>query len=338
MIMEVTVEDEIAGAEKVRPHVVILGAGASRAACPSGDRHGRILPLMADFSKLVGVGDLLASWGLNPEANIEDSYSLLHFSGQQDRLEQLNEIIFDYFDGLELPAKPNIYDHLILSLREKDVVATFNWDPFLIQACLRNSSSGLSVPRLAFLHGNVLSGFCAEHMTYGVRGNMCSRCAAPLAATPLLYPVNEKNYSGDRSIGAQWELLRAHLAEASMITVFGYGAPKSDVEAMSLMSEGWGHPHERTMEQNEFITRDTELTVKKSWDRFIYSHHYEIHDDFYDSWIAKHPRRTVEAFRQQFLEAKFIADNPIPRELDFPGLWDWYSRFKAPERDLQLRS
>ena len=36
-----------------RPHVVILGAGASAAAFPKGDRNGRRLPLMDDLVQVV---------------------------------------------------------------------------------------------------------------------------------------------------------------------------------------------------------------------------------------------------------------------------------------------
>lgn len=35
--------------ENLRPHVVLLGAGASRAAFPSGEETGKHLPLMNDF-------------------------------------------------------------------------------------------------------------------------------------------------------------------------------------------------------------------------------------------------------------------------------------------------
>ena len=41
------------------PHVVILGAGASRAATPQGDRKGQTLPVMNDLVQTVGIGKLL---------------------------------------------------------------------------------------------------------------------------------------------------------------------------------------------------------------------------------------------------------------------------------------
>src|SRR5690606_15518370 len=41
------------------PHVVILGAGASIAACPNGDRNGRILPSLQNVQETVGLDDLI---------------------------------------------------------------------------------------------------------------------------------------------------------------------------------------------------------------------------------------------------------------------------------------
>jgi len=38
----------------VSSHTFILGAGASRAAFPNGDKFGRALPLMCDFVDVLG--------------------------------------------------------------------------------------------------------------------------------------------------------------------------------------------------------------------------------------------------------------------------------------------
>jgi hypothetical protein len=46
-----------------RPHVVILGAGASLAAFPNGDKHGRKLPLMWNIVDVVGLSPLLDNAG-----------------------------------------------------------------------------------------------------------------------------------------------------------------------------------------------------------------------------------------------------------------------------------
>jgi hypothetical protein len=41
---------------------------------------------------------------------------------------------------LELPDHPTVYDHLLLSLRKKDAIFTFNWDPFLLMRTLEISA------------------------------------------------------------------------------------------------------------------------------------------------------------------------------------------------------
>jgi len=239
--MEMSAADEVAAVKIKRPHVVVLGAGASRACCPQGDKFGRVLPLMVDFATSVGLVNLLESWGCDPSGNFEDTYSELHDAGEHEKLEHLNEIIEEYFGGLALPDHPTLYDHLVLSLRETDIIATFNWDPLLLQAYRRNCI-GLSMPQLAFLHGNLSVGFCERDGVSGMAGANCSRCGQPFDRTPLLYPVRHKNYANDKAIASQWELLKHGFRNAFMITIFGYSGPKTDQEAIAAMREAWGKP------------------------------------------------------------------------------------------------
>ena len=58
------------------PHVVVVGAGGSRAACANGDKNGRRLPVMADLSDIVGLGPLLENAGFAAETalNFEALY------------------------------------------------------------------------------------------------------------------------------------------------------------------------------------------------------------------------------------------------------------------------
>lgn len=116
-----------------------------------------------------------------------------------------------------------------------------------------------------------------------------------------------------------------------MITIFGYSGPKTDKAAIAAMKEAWGEVDQRYMEQTAFITLQSDAEITSNWEQFIHTHHYEIQNNFYDSWIAKHPRRTGEAHLNQFYEGKFISDNPIPKELGFPELWEWYRQFKSAE-------
>src|SRR4051794_26896985 len=75
--------------------------------------------------------------------------------------------------------------------------------------------------------------------------------------------------------------------------------PKTDAEAIDAMSSAWGKPAERALEETDFITLQSQEEVRDAWKRFIHSHHYEVTDDFFDSWIAQHPRRTGEAYLAQ---------------------------------------
>ncbi|MBI3307314.1 MAG: hypothetical protein HYZ84_05900 [Candidatus Omnitrophica bacterium] len=209
-----------------------------------------------------------------------------------------------------------------------------------MQAYLRNSRAGLSLPKLVFLHGNVSVGCCEMDKTEGLVGKPCKKCNQPYKTVPLLYPILKKNYAANLFISEQWLLLKRSFKNAFMITIFGYSGPKADQEAIAAMKDAWGISGQRSMEQTAFIIRpgQKEDEIHQAWDAFIHSHHYEIYEDFYDSWIAKHPRRTGEAYINQYLDAQFIEDNPIPKEEDFQNLWKWFEQFKDAETRMPPRA
>jgi len=333
---EVSVEDEIAQVTIERPHIVILGAGASRAALPQGDRHGNIAPLMLNLVDVVGLRLLLQERHIAyHEGNFEDLFSSLEREGRDTDLRAIEAALTGYFSRLELPMEPNLYDHLILSLRRKDLIATFNWDPLLLQAYRRLGGSSAELPRLAFLHGNVAIGYCADHRTTGLRDDACSVCGRERTPAPLLYPIAEKNYAQNEFIKNEWSLLEHGLRNAFMVTIFGYSAPRSDTEAVHIMKKAWGKNEDRSLEQIEFISVQPADELRENWGDFIHSHHYEVHQDFYESWIANHPRRTGEAYWNQYLEAKFIDDNPLPRDEGWRELRAWFDSMVIPEKAAQ---
>jgi hypothetical protein len=104
---------------------------------------------------------------------------------------------------LELPTEPTIYDSLVLALRPKDLIASFNWDPFLTQAFLRNNQI-TELPNCAFLHGNVSIGYSAEDGRAGPAGARHRVTGNYYAPTPLLFPVTQKNYNHDPFIKQEW--------------------------------------------------------------------------------------------------------------------------------------
>jgi hypothetical protein len=325
MNFEVSREEEINQILMGKPHVVILGAGASYAAFPDGDKFGRKLPLMNNLIQILELEDILSQSDIEFESsNFEDVYSELHQNKSKEQVRiQVEDRVYDYFSEMLIKDEPTIYDHLLLALRGKDVIATFNWDPFLIQAYARNAGK-FSLPRLLFLHGNVAIGVCYEDNVVGGRYMKCSKCKKPFQPVQLLYPIKQKNYHEDSYLSAQWKELESHMKGAFMITMFGYGAPKSDISAIELLKSAWGKIEKREMEQTEIIDIRSEEDLHETWKPFIHSHHYDIYSSFYDSWIAKHPRRTGEAYWNQYYEAMFIDDNPIPHSLNFEDLWNWF--------------
>ncbi|MGD0038776.1 MAG: hypothetical protein ABSC53_15930 [Bacteroidota bacterium] len=288
---------------------------------------------MSNFVELLHLGPILEKTDLPYRGcNFEDIYSELFTRHEYIQVRQeLEDAVYDYFCTLQLPNTPNLYDHLVLCMREKDVIATFNWDPFLVQAFRRNCKR-YRLPRLLFLHGNVMIGHCKTDMVMGLKGNPCGMCGNELDPSRLLFPIAEKNYEKDGFIAEQWRELAGHLKNAFMLSLFGYGAPKSDAAAIELLKNAWGTPDDRFMEQIEIINVLPEDELVTTWEPFIHSHHYKVTDDFYSSWLAKHPRRTGEAYINQFVEAMFIEDNPIPRNAGFEELWDWFDKLAKVER------
>ena len=331
---EVSTRDEIEQVEMERPHVVLLGAGASRAAFPTGDAGGHPLPLMADFTEIVPIGAVLERAGIDYcGRNFEELYAeLCDRSDLAGVREDLEAQVFGYFTSLALPAEPTLYDHLVLSLRRKDVIATFNWDPFLIKAIRRNKLIHGSHPFILFLHGNVAAAYCHQDNVHGVRGARCSRCGNRFEPSRLLFPIKEKSYENDPAIADAWRMAREAFRSAFMVTIFGYGAPKSDLSASRLLDEAWGGAEQRPMEQFEIIDVRPEDELLATWESFIHTHHYETHANVYESWLFNHPRRSGEAYINQYLEAKFINDNPLPRDAGFDELWAWFNRLIDHER------
>lgn len=322
--VEFTVEQQIAPQWLKRPHVVVLGAGASRAAFPNGDKNGRLLPLIKDFVSTLGLEALLQSEGVPPPYDdFEGIYSDVAMAQDRARLKRIIEDrVFDYFVRLELPDTPTLYDHLVLSLRPKDFVATFNWDPFLWQAAERNFRYG-NAPQLLFLHGSVAVGYCESCKVVIDRFKTCEcgRVAKPL---PILYPVKQKNYQSDPAIASHWQSLQEQMKRALTVTFFGYGAPRTDVEAVRLLRNGWGNASTRSMEETEIIDIRPESELLQTWEPFIHSHHYRVCDSFYDSNIASHPRRSCEAIWTRVGKARFVERGEFPRSDDFEALRRWF--------------
>ncbi|MEZ4720899.1 MAG: hypothetical protein R2813_03370 [Flavobacteriales bacterium] len=336
-----TKNDEIDIVHGRGSHLVLLGAGASLAATlRTPEKNGKRLPLMADLVDVVGLNDLLLDLPIeirSLKTDFEKLYSALVSSGFKEIQDQMEKRVYRYFEEMDLPAEPTLYDYLILSLRhKKDVIATFNWDPFLYKAYIRNAEFTKS-PGVLFLHGCVSLGFDKSNGTSGPAGWISKQTLQRLEPTKLLYPVDKKDYSSDPFIDGQWKQLRIEVGRAERVTVFGYSAPSSDVEAIKLLQEAWGSADDRSMEQFELIDVRDEDEVRKTWDTFIHTHHYDYCTTYFDSSLALHPRRTIESYHhwsqpmtvsEAFQEGNIVPDNFRSIE----ELWKWHEPLIQAEK------
>lgn len=285
---------------KNRPHVVILGAGASCAAIPNGDKYGKKISAMSGFIEKLGLSNIISRVNIHTSSdNLEDIYMELDERSKDEQnckevKEELEKIIREYMSDYQLPDNPTVYDYLVMSLTSKDLIVTFNWDPFLVQAIGRAMKYTNNIPQAAFLHGNVAVGFCEEDNVMGNVGAIC-KCGQPLRPMRLLFPIKKKDYSSDIAINKSWKTLNNALEQAYMITIFGYSAPKSDAEAVAMMKRAWGSIDDRKLEEIELIDIRDKEEVIDSWSQFIHTHHYSYHTSFFDSTLAKCPRRSCEA-------------------------------------------
>lgn len=292
------------------PHVVILGAGASIAACPDGDMNGLKLPSLQDVQHATGL-DALFKRIEAVEGSLGDGFEakysrLVHIGKYLAEIDQINSSVRDYFSRLQLPDRVTPYDIMILGLRKKDSIFTFNWDPFLLQA-LRRCSGVASVPSIHFLHGCVDVSFCSACKVKSNAGIPCPRCGNAMEASKLLFPVADKDYDSDPVIRDEWSALRHALDDAYFVTVFGYSAPVTDVAARKILIDTFSSNRFREMAEVEIIDIRNRDDIESAWSDFYFSHHYGIFDSFEHSQIYRYFRRSCDAFAMASLQC-----NPVP--------------------------
>ena len=92
------------------PHVVILGAGASIAACKI-DKNGKTVPALSNIHKVLGLTDMLNGYGFSAEEleDFELLFSNINGKGEWAELQDnLESAVRNYFKSLELPDEPTI--------------------------------------------------------------------------------------------------------------------------------------------------------------------------------------------------------------------------------------
>ena len=290
------------------PHVVLLGAGASYACIPNGDKNGHKISCMDNFFQNTGID--IGYTGTH--TNLEDIYQDI----DDPKRKLLERGIRNYFDSFELPDDPTIYDALIISLTKKDLIASFNWDPLLVQACQRCRNITQDLPEIVFLHGNVREW-----------------------SVPLLYPVTNKNYAENAYIKKAWDILQDRLHKSFVFTIFGYSGPKSDKEALMLLESGFlvKDTNDCVSDINNFkqlTIIDKNPEILKSFKRLLdvpqqpgiegIVDYVKVIKNFWDekNWLVTWPRLTTEGYTITQYEAKIPKEWPITISQD-NLTWDY---------------
>lgn len=289
-----------------KPHLVILGAGATMATIPNGDKNGRKSAVMDNFIEELGLQSIIQNICLTTKSNnLEDIYSEL--SEKQEYVQERKELekaIRNHFESLKLPDSPTIYDLLVLSLRRKDCIASFNWDDLLIQARQRVQKITDDLPNLLFLHGNVSMGGCLQCGHYGALYNKCAKCGKPFVSVPLLFPVRQKDYSSHPTINTQWLQFEEMIKRAGLLTIFGYNAPDTDVDAIHRMKNAFS-TESKFFHEIEVVDIGDQSKIEKKWSYFGERAHWHfkvVVRSFFNTYLAEFPRRSIEGYYKRNLE------------------------------------
>jgi len=318
------------------PHVVILGAGASLASFSKGDANGKSLPLMNNLIDICGLKELIKKTDIEYSGDFESFYDDLISANKYPKIAQEMEgRIYRYFEELTLPETPTIYDYLILGLREKDLIVTFNWDPFLTKAFERNRHI-TELPQILFLHGNVNIGVCLKHKRKGFINQICSICKQKLQPTQLLYPVKQKDYKRNPFIKNEWDVFKRYLEHAYFVTIFGYSAPVTDIEARTIMLDSWKSNQTLELAEIEIIDIKDREDLEKTWEDFLFSHHYSTGKTIRDSYIFQHPRRSCDAFAMATLQCEPWHENRYPEFDTLKKMQDWVKPLLLEEKQQKF--
>jgi hypothetical protein len=135
--------------------------------------------------------------------------------------------------------------------------------------------------------------------------------------------VKHKDYSADPFIKGEWDSLREFLKRAYYVTIFGYSAPQTDVEAKRLMLEVWKENPTLSLAEVDVIDIKHRDDLKITWKEFLYSHHFGMYRDVSATILYRHPRRSCDAFAMATLQNEPWADNPFPQVQRLSELHEW---------------
>jgi hypothetical protein len=128
-----------------------------------------------------------------------------------------------------------------------------------------------------------------------------------------LYPVENKNYTRSTPIRRAWREVQEALERAFLLTVFGYSAPLTDIEAKRPLSEPWARNRLWDSLHIEIIDIKETEEVVRSWSEMIPHDHFLHERSFSSSWLGRHPRRSCAAKYEASIMGLPPASSPFPQ-------------------------
>jgi hypothetical protein len=131
----------------------------------------------------------------------------------------------------------------------------------------------------------------------------------------LLYPIGKKDYNSKPIIVNEWNLAKSVLSRAAGITVYGYGAPVTDVEAVELMKSANHLSQMKDIAPFTIINlAKNEGEQRKKWSEFYDVKMFLYCNKFEETMLWKNPRVSLEALFDAILQQQPRSEEKSFRE------------------------
>lgn len=132
---------------------------------------------------------------------------------------------------------------------------------------------------------------------------------------PLLYPTGKKDYETKPIIRNEWLVAQDFLKRAAGLTIFGYGAPVSDISAIKLLKEAFSISNtkeicpvtivnllsvkdEQLDKWNAFYDKSMICYVEKFQDTILWQNPRVSLETLFDAILQQHPREKTKSFNE----------------------------------------
>jgi hypothetical protein len=102
------------------------------------------------------------------------------------------------------------------------------------------------------------------------------------------------------------------------------------------MLDVWAENGARDLAQIDLIDVKRRKEVKRNWQEFIVRDNYAIGNNFFDTYLATHPRRSCDAFAMATLQQSPWKDNNFPKGISLNELQDWVMPLVEEEKSGKL--